>query len=232
MTTNKHPLPARIGWLAVALAAIPLAASAQSTGRLYDPMPPEDSAYVRVVQAGSGAPVVVSVDGKVKVKQLAARTASEYWVLPAGKHVIQLQSGGKAGPRMTLDAAEQGAYTIAFPSAAANARAYAFQDRTGTNKLKAMMAVYHLAPGAGTLDVTTADGKTKVFSGLKAGAPAIIEVNPIQVKLVASRGGVPLANAALNMRQGNAYSIFLFPSGAQGVSAVTLQNQRERYTGK
>ena len=232
MTNHPHPSFVRLVWLAVGLTAMPLAASAQSTGRLYDPMPPEDSAYVRVVQAGPGSPVAVSVDGKVKVKQLAARTPSEYWVLPAGKHVIQLQSAGKAGPRVTLDAAEQGAYTIAFPSAAANARAYTFQDRTGTNKLKAMMAVYHLAPGAGTIDVTTADGKTKVFTGLKAGTPAILEVNPIQVKLVASRGATPLANAALNMRQGNAYSVFLFPSGAQGISAATVQNERERYIGK
>lgn len=218
----------------VVLAIIPMLAVAQSTGRLYDPMPPDDSAYVRVVQAKAGAPVTVLVDGKVKLKQLAALTASDYWVLPAGKHTIQLQSGGKPGATISLDAARRGAYTIAFPSPASGTRAYTFQDKTGTNKLKAMLAVYHLAPGAGAIDIATADGKTKVFSGLKAGAPAIIEVNPIQVKLMAARSGgkAPLANASLSMVQGNAYSVFLFPSGAQGIKATTAQNQRERYTGK
>ncbi len=223
----------RSGLIAGAAVLWPLLASAQSTGRLYDPMPPEDSAYVRVLQASPGAPVSVLVDGKIKQSRLAARSVSDYWVLPAGTHVIELQSAGKPGPRVSIKAARRGAYTIAFPSAAATAKAYTFEDRTGTNKLKSMLAVYHLAPGAGALDIATADGKTQVFPGLKPGTREILEVNPIQVKLVAARsGGASVANAALNMSQGSAYSIFLFPSGAQGVNAVTGQNARERYVGK
>ena len=214
----------------MALACMAMAASAQSTGRLYDPMPPDDSAYVRVVQATQGQAARVLVDGRERVRQLPARQAGEYLVVPAGKRRVQLQSGNAARGPVMLDAASRGAYTITFNASGAP---YVFTDRTGTNRLKAMLAVYHMAPGAGAIDITTADGKTKVFSNLRAGQPAILEVNPIQVNLVAVRSGTttPIANASLRMTQGGAYSIFLFPAGAQGVSAMAVENKRERYTG-
>lgn len=217
--------------VAVAL-ALPGLVLAQSTGRLYDPMPPDDSAYLRIVQAGAGKPVDVLVDGKVRLRQLASRDPSAYLVIPAGKHAIQLQAGGTKGPKIDLNADGKAAYTVAFPSAAADAKGIVFTDRTSTNRLKAMLAVYHLAPAAGTVNVTTADGKTKVFGDLKPGAPAILEVNPIKVSLAVSSSANTKAASSLEMAQGGAYSIFLFPSTGKGMSPLTIENKRERYTGK
>ena len=218
--------------LALAALLLPALASAQSTGRLYDPMPPDDSAYLRIVQVGAGKPVDVLVDGKVRVRQLASRSPSAYLVIPAGKHAIQLQGGGAKGPKVDLVAEGKSAYTIAFPSAAAGAKGLVFTDRTSTNRLKAMLAVYHLAPAAGAVNVTTADGKTKVFGDLKPGTPAILEVNPIKVNLAVTSSAKTKAASSLDMKQGSAYSIFLFPSNGTGMSPLTIENQRERYTGK
>ena len=56
---------------------------AQPAGTLYDPEPPADSAYVRVVTANHEERFDVHVDGKVRVKNLKAGSASEYMVLGA-----------------------------------------------------------------------------------------------------------------------------------------------------
>ena len=221
----------QVAFLLLAGMATTGVAGAQSTGRLYDPMPPDDSAYLRIVQAGSGKPVDVLVDGKLRVRQMAARSPSAYLVVPAGKHVIQLQSGSTRGPKIDLTANGKAAYTVAFPSTAASAAGTVFLDRTSTNRLKAMLAVYHLAPAAGTVNVTTADGKTKVFGDLKPGAPAILEVNPIKVNLAVTSSANAKASSSLAMTQGGAYSIFLFPSSGKGISPLTIENKRERYTG-
>ena len=220
----------RASALALAVLLMPALATAQSTGRLYDPMPPDDSAYLRIVQVGAGKPVDVLIDGKVRVRQLASRNPSPYLVIPAGKHAIQL--GSSKGPKVDLVADGKSAYTIAFPSAAAGAKGLVFTDRTSTNRLKAMLAVYHLAPSAGTVNVSTADGKTRVFGDLKPGAPAILEVNPIKVNLAVTSSAKTKAASSLDMKQGSAYSIFLFPSNGKGMSPLTIENQRERYTGK
>ena len=216
---------------AIAIALAPALVQAQSTGRLYDPMPPDNSAYLRIVQAGTSKPVEVLLDGKVRLRQLASRAPSAYFVVPAGQHVVQLQSGGVKGPKLTLDASSRGAYTLAFPSTKANAEGTVFVDRTSTNRLKSMLAVYHLAPAVGTIDVTTADGKTTVFDDIKPGAPAILEVNPINVKLAIASQAKSSGASSLKMNSGSAYSIFLFPSSGKAISTLTIENKRERYTG-
>lgn len=235
LTTHMIPMPnnnrfARTALLG-ALLFVGAAAFAQSTGRLYDPLPPDDSAYVRAVLVPPAADGPLMLDGKSRVAKLSARTPGEYLVVSSGPRQLQVKPGGKAWPTARLDAAERGAYTVIFPSA--SAKPYVFTDKTSTNRLKAMLAVYHVAPGIGAVDVTTADGKTKVFAQLKPGAPAILEVNPIEVSLQVTAAGSdkPLATVALAMERGGAYSIFLFPAAGGKLAAVAQRNQRERYTG-
>ena len=216
------------------LLALPVGAMAQSTGRLYDAMPPQNSSYVRVITA-AGTPVDVLVDGKVRVRNLAVKTASPYLIVPKGTHHIQLSSKGKSLGGLSVNTAAQGAYTLAFPTT--SAKPYLFADRTGTNKLKSILAVYNMAPGAGGVTVSASNndgGAMVVFANLAAGRPATIEVNPIQVKLNLIGKGSPTARAStsLDMSPGAAYSVFVFPNGARGISAKSTQNTIERYLGK
>lgn len=215
----------------IALIAIAPLAQAQITGRLYDPMPPNNSAYLRVLDTVPGQPVSVLVDGKVHLKSLAARTVSDYFVLPSGKHQIQLQMAGKSHGSIDVDLAQKNAYTVVFPSA--KGPAWTFTDRTSTNKLKSMLAVYNVAPSMGPVDVKTADGKTKVFTALEAGKPAILEVNPINVNLAIFKSGAstPSGKASVHMERGSAYSLFLLPT-VDGIDILSVQNHRERYTGE
>lgn len=215
-----------------ALIAVAPLAIGQMTGRLYDPMPPNNSAYLRVLDTVPGQPISVLVDGKVHVKSLPARTVSDYLVLSSGKHQVQVQVAGKSQGMVEIDLAQKNAYTVVFPNA--KGPAWTFTDRTNTNKLKSMLAVYNVAPLLGPVDVKTADGKTKVFTALEAGKPAILEVNPINVNLAVFKSGATTASgtANLNMERGSAYSLFLLPTKGDGLEIVSAQNHRERYTGK
>lgn len=215
----------------IGLIAVAPVAQAQMTGRLYDPMPPNNSAYLRVLDTVPGQPVSVLIDGKVHLKSLTARTVSDYFVLPSGKHQIQLQVAGKSHGSVDVDLTQKNAYTVVFPDA--KRPAWTFVDRTSTNKLKSMLAVYNVAPALGPVDVKTADGKTTVFTALEAGKPAILEVNPIKVKLAVFKNGAAASSgeASLTMERGSAYSLFLLPTKS-GIDILSVQNHRERYTGE
>lgn len=210
---------------------------AQPTGLLYDPEPPSDSAYVRILLASRGAPVDVLVDGRVRVHKLGPGRASDYLVLTAGKHQLAIHPTGKSVAQVstTLDVVQGRAMTVAFTTLSANATPILFEDKANSNKLKALLAVYHLDAKAGVLDVLTVDGKTQVFSGLAYGTSRAIPVNAISIELMATKTGDKraLASTALAMAQGGTYSVLLLPAAAgDKLQALAQQNKIERYTGK
>ena len=218
------------------LSGLCVAAVAQQTGLLYDPEPPADSAYVRVILASRDSPVDVEVDGKLRIRKLATGEASDYMVFGAGKHVIALHAAGKSATLLStsLEVTRGRAMTVAFTTLRADAIPVVFEDKANANKLKALLAVYHLDAGAGAVDVLTADGNTKVFAGLAAGTSASISVNPISIELIAAKAGDKMAQArtSLAMAQGGTYSVLLLPGEGGKTSARATQNKIERYTGK
>ena len=210
-------------------------AFAQPAGLLYDPEPPADSAYVRAIHASSDGDVDVLVDGRLRVKKLAAGHASDYMVLSAGKHIVAVHSAGKSVALLTmsLEVVRGRAVTVAFTSLKADAAPVIFEDKTNSNKLKALLTVYHLEPKAGSLDVFTADGTTKVFNGLAYGSPASIQVNPIAIDLIAVKSGdkESLTKTTLVMSQGGTYSILLLPGVRGKLTSRAFINKTERFTG-
>src|SRR6185503_15245766 len=79
---------------ALALAAIATLARADANGLLYDPQPPANSAYVRVVNVAPGSAMDVSVDGRARLRGIAPGEASDYLVLPAGKRALAIAPAG------------------------------------------------------------------------------------------------------------------------------------------
>lgn len=221
---------------AALLLCLSLGASAQPTGLLYDPEPPVDSSYVRVLLASRDGAVDIWVDGRPRIKKLAAGEASEFMVLPAGKHSIAVHPAGKPVAHLstTLDVVRGRAMTVAFTALRADAAPIVFEDKTNANRLKALLAVYHLDAKSGPLDVLTADGKTKVFSGLTYGTSKSVPVNPITTELIAANSGdkVPQASALLTMAQGGTYSVLLLSGEGGKLVARAVQNKIERYSGK
>ena len=211
-------------------------AAAQSNGLLYDPEPPADSAYVRVIHASHGSTVDVLIDGKTRVHNLAGGNASDYLVLANGKHTFALQSEGKNTVLVssTLEVDSGRAITVAFTALRADTKPLVFEDKANSNKLKAVLAVYHLDSKAGPLDVLTADGKTHVFNNIAAGSSSQLSVNPITIELIAAKAGDKTAQArtSVAMAPGGTYSILLLPGDGGKLIARSVQNKVERYTGK
>lgn len=227
-------------FLKVALAGVLLGSSlsvgAQPTGLLYDPEPPADSAYVRVMTLGGDGVADILVDGRSRIQKVTPGEPSEFMVLSAGKHSIAVQPAGKPAALLTttLDVVRGRAMTIVFTSPKSGVAPTVFEDKTNANRLKALLSVYHLDPGVGPLDVSTADGNAKVVTNLTYGTSKSISVNPISVDLVVAKSAdkAPLAKTSIAMMQGGTYSILLISDANGKLTARAVQNKVERYTGK
>ena len=213
-----------------------VAAGAQSSGLLYDPEPPANSAYVRVIHVSREGAVDLFVDGEPRARNLAGGEASDYLVIPAGQHTFALHPAGKpaAGVSAAMEVDSGRAITVAFTALRADARPVVFEDKANSNMLKAVLAVYHLDAKSGPLDVLTADGKTRVFANVAAGASSHLSVNPITIELIAARSGdkAAQARATVAMAPGGTYSYLLLPGEGGRLVARAVQNKVERYTGK
>lgn len=211
------------------------AVMAQPAGTLYDPEPPADSAYVRVLSGPGKESVDVLVDGKLRVSQLHAGSASDYLVVEAGQHALSIRPRGakQDSATATTEFSRGMAMTVAFPSSKKEVVPVLLQDKANSNKLKALITVYHLDPSLGPVSVGTADGKLKVFTDVGYGKSASLQVNPITVELVAStmqdtreKGRVKLV-----MAQGGNYSLFVLGEGGKTVLSAQ-ENHTEKYVPK
>jgi hypothetical protein len=207
-------------------------ATAQGSGRLYDPEPPVDSAYVRTLVATKGAPVDVFVDGKLRLRSVPGQEVSDYMVIPEGKHTLALHAAGKTQAIVSkeLDVVKGKSNTVAFASLKGDAQTSVFEDRGNTNKLKATLAAYHVAPALGNVDISTADGASKVFGGLLPGSSASIQVNPIAVSLLV-KAAKKTSTVKLEMSQGGTYSVVVFDEGQGRPIIKVFTNRVERYSG-
>jgi len=221
-----------------AIGAILLAQSAvaQSAGLLYDPEPPANSAYVRVIHVSRAGAVDLYVDGKPRLRNLAGGEAGDYLVIPSGPHTFALHPAGKSAASVStaIEVDSGRALTVAFPALRADVKPLLFEDKANSNMLKAVLAVYHLDANSGPLDVLTADGKTKVFANVAPGASGHLSVNPITIELIAAKSGdkAVQARASVAMAPGGTYSFLLLPGEGGKPVARAIQNKVERYTGK
>jgi hypothetical protein len=210
--------------------------SAQTSGLLYDPEPPLDSAYVRVIAVSRSGLVDVVVDDQKRIQKLMPGDASDYMVLSAGKHAISIHAAGKSSALLstTFDVVKGRAMTMAFPELKSGVVPIFFEDKANSNKLKALLSVYQLDAKAGAVDVLTGDGNTKVFTNVAYGTSVGIQVNPIAIELMTTAIGQKVAKAkvALSMTQGSAYSVVLLSGDGEKMVARTFLNKIERYTGK
>lgn len=225
----------RLAWAALFVGLVS-SVCAQPAGMLYDPEPPTDSAYVRVVHAGREGPVDIEVDGQSRVKKLGPGEASDYLVLAVGRRSITVYPAGqkKLAVAASVEVIRGQPMTVAFTAMRADSAPVIFMDKSNSNKLKALLTVYQIDQKSGKVDVLSADGKTRVFSDVPYGVSASIQVNPIAIDLIATKAGdkTSLAAASLAMTQGGNYSLILLPGDGKNAALRAVQNKTERYTGK
>lgn len=222
--------PRRPVWMALCatlsgLAATAQAAPADDVARLYA-LPPEGSAYVRVVNP-SNRPLQVQLGAGAKAEPLAAsaRIASDYRALPGGQPAV-LQVDGKAvalaeplprGGFVTLVVQHEQGRTSATQVLDAGAAA---------DGLKAELAAYNLVPGCAAATISLGNGAA-VFQNLAEKTRAVRAINPVSASLggqCAGASSAPLALPAL--KAGDRYSMFLVGTPAAPV-LVGVTNRTE-----
>lgn len=201
---------------------------------LYDPEPPGDSVYLRIIHTSTQGSVDIHIDGRLRISNLHSATPSTYLILPPGKHELTIRAAGKSHILVTTPLTlESGrSMTIAYDSLRDNSKPLIFNDKTNDNKLKAMLSVYNLDSKDGAFDILTADGKIAVFSGIDPGKSMALPVNPVSIELILTKTGnkIALAKIPLSMMASATYSILLLP-GEGGKPLIYIgQNKTDRYT--
>lgn len=212
---RRSPPPFASFRFAALLAAALLAPSrALAQDSLYDPAPPADSAFVRVVNAGA-EPLSADVGGR-DFGRLEARAASPYRVVPKGTR--RLRAGGadvpfdfRAGEFYTLAVFREGPPLL-------------LKDSANLSRAKALVAVYNLT-GDDVVDLKTADGAVAVVEKVPARAVKSRLVNGVPVDFAAycAKAGPSAPLKSLQLERGGAYSLFVF-AGAGRAEPVWLKN--------
>ncbi|AZI45112.1 hypothetical protein EHF33_19745 (plasmid) [Deinococcus psychrotolerans] len=174
-----------------------LSGTALAQDGLYEPAPPANSAFVRVLNTPSA-----TLGDKSVIADKGA--ASVYVVIPQGDFTAKV--GGVNG-KLKVEAGKF--YSVVADGAKLNLLTDPFAD----NRAKALLVIYNLSKTA-NVDLKTADGKTAVVSGVKPGESGSRAVNGITVDLAAFSGSKPLGTLkGVKLERGSAYALVLTDSG-------------------
>ena len=176
---------------------------------LYSPTPPPDSAFVRLVNAGSFTTKLVIGQ---KVFSLQSQEISAYHILKEGTHQL---SGGTP---IQLEAGNF--YTAILLSG----KWWINTDRTNSSLTQARIAVYNAS--SLTVSVKTADGKLALWEKLGARQYQMRPVNAVKVRLAVFVGSKILTLPETELEANTAYSIFIF-GDSKTQQAIWLRNRTE-----
>lgn len=187
------------------LSATLLLSSAVAQEGLYDPAPPADSAFVRVLNAPTA-----TLGGKSITGEKGA--ASAYVVIPQGDLTAKL---GTVSGKLKVEAGNF--YSVI----AQGSKLVLLKDEGAENRAKAVLTIYNLSKTV-SVDLKTADGKTAVVTGVKPGMSGSRAVNGITVALAAFSGTKSLGSVKeLKLERGNAYALVLTDSGLTITQSTT-----------
>lgn len=203
-------------------------ALAQQT-TLYDPQPPANSAYVRVIVGDQEVDVLL--DKRSRLEKVPSATPSAYMVVPAGQHEITVKAKGKS-ITVPVKAEASRSITVMVPNFTGTAKPMVIEDKINSNRLKAIISFYNLTAST-TLDAWTADGSTAIFQGIAPGATGSLVVNPVKLAYMVASAGTktPLATQEFSMTAGNAYSIVVTSGPGSATATQAHNNTVERYQG-
>ncbi len=171
---------------------------------LYDPAPPENSAFIRFAhtrQSESGSEPAIA-NGKT-YDYLEFTEVSSYFVVPEGEVKISLNKADK-----NFEAQAGNFYTVVLTG---NNQLQLHQDETNNNRAKAQITVYNYSPDD-KISLKTADGSVAIIEDLAKGEAASREINPVKVSLAVFNDNNKLSDLdAVSLERSQAYTVFVFP---------------------
>lgn len=173
-------------------------AKAQDVG-LYDPAPPEGSAFVRFISdsEGSGSDEV-KANGKT-FDYLKYGEVSSYFVVPQGKVTTSIGSNSKG-----FDAESGGFYTVILGD---DNKMDVKTDPINSNQAKAQIIFYNLSDNK-NLSLKTSDGKLPIIPDVTDGSSAERQINPVKVSLAVYSATKKLKDlGAVSLERSRSYSV-------------------------
>ncbi|TDL82705.1 DUF4397 domain-containing protein [Peribacillus frigoritolerans] len=193
----------------------------------------ENDAMVRIVHASPDAPAVdVVVDGKTVVEGAEFKAATDYMMVPAGDHKVEIFAAGTVAdgePVISADlTVEAGmAYTAAAINKLDSLELKVLNDDNMVTEGKAKVRVSHLSPDAPAVDVAVKGGDV-LFPGAEfKGVTDYIEVDPGSYDLEVRGAGtedVVLDLAGTELKANMAYTVIAvgFAGGEPALEALVL----------
>ncbi|QGZ59280.1 cell division protein FtsQ [Paraburkholderia acidiphila] len=188
---------------------------------LYPTGPADDASFVRFVDGGSHPVDVSSAGSNARLTLDAARPASHFFPIAAGKPVAGTLTAG--GAREDVSATVQpGEFVsiVALDAAQKGARSQVVTVREKPddfNALKASVGFYNLDArcAAPTLRVPGRD--IVLLDGVAAGQGKRRQVNPVALSVQLSCAGQPVGQPLSlgTLVAGQRYTVFLVPAGVQ-----------------
>ncbi|WP_084147846.1 alginate O-acetyltransferase AlgF [Deinococcus frigens] len=177
--------------------ALLLSSGATAQEGLYDPAPPPNSAFVRVLDVPAA-----TLGGKAVAAEKGA--ASPYVVIAQGDFAVK---AGTVSGRLKVEAGNF--YSVVT----SGGKLVLLTDQAAENRAKALLTIYNLSK-ASRVDLKTADGKTAVVSGVRSGESGSRAVNGVTVDLSAFDGSKALGTLrGIRLERGNAYALVLTDTG-------------------
>ena len=168
---------------------------------LYDPVPPEGSAFVRFVsdyEIPGSKPVIVN---DKTYDYLDYKEASSYFVFPEGEIKAKV---GDASESFPVEAGDF--YTVIL---ADNGTLNIKDDPQNQNQAKAQILLYNLS-GQDNLSLKTADGAIEVIPAVGHGEVADKQINPVRVSLAVYNGDQKVKDlGSLSLERSQSYSAIL-----------------------
>jgi alginate O-acetyltransferase complex protein AlgF len=198
--------------LTAGLAAAPVFAG---EGGLYDAPPPPDAAFVRVLNAGTGGDLEVTVaDTSFSV---GAGALSPYEFVTKGSY-----EAAWASTKLPVSVEAQKFYTIIVPSDGTEPKLV--EDAALANPARAGLYFYNATTKPLQLDAKVNGKQAAIFEDVAPGETAFREVNPFEVAFIVVDGDAPafeLPATAMVRQQGT--SVVAMPA-ADGVTAIQAIN--------
>jgi hypothetical protein len=203
---------------------------------LYEPEPPSNSSYIRIIHAGSVDSYDVSVDGIKRIRNLKSENASQYLILASGSHQIKMMNISHPEKIIITSVAviPGHSFTYAFLDYADIKKPVIFEDIAISNRLKTQLTVYNLSSNMNKIDLETADGKLTIFNAIDKYTSKYLAVNPIEaiVQLVKSENKKVISKQSLKLVAGTNFSVFLLSTRLGQPVTSQLLSSVEKYQPK
>jgi alginate O-acetyltransferase complex protein AlgF len=209
----------RTCWLRTVLGSLAIAGAVANPsfadGALYDPAPPPNSAFLRIMSA---APAAVA-DGKIGGNPISLGEAnvSDFVVVPGGKSAVE--AGGKSGE---VDCPSGKYCSVVFDLAGSSSPAL-IVDEVLDNPAKSGLHFYNLTDQP-ALTLFAPDQGVALFEGVPTGGMKFRQVGAVTVNLSVKSGDSEVAKiegAALKRRTGHSVIV----RGASGsITAAIIEN--------